>query len=207
MPPMKRCEQTAGFILAGGASSRMGRDKALLEIGGVPLVVRTARLMEPRVASVTVVAPPGRYETLGLRLLADDFPAAGPLGGVLTALRASAAEWNFVVACDLPYLRAEFIEWLLTRATASSKDALVPESARGLEPLCGVYHARCRPILAATFAQGVRKLMDALAGLNIEPVPESEWRQWDLEGLLLQNMNTPEDYKEACRRLERRAAP
>jgi len=207
MPPMKRCEQTAGFILAGGASSRMGRDKALLEIGGVPLVVRTARLIEPLVASVTVVAPPGRYETLGLRLLADDFPAAGPLGGVLTALRASAAEWNFVVACDLPYLRAEFIEWLLTRATASPKDAHVPESARGLEPLCSVYHARCRPILAAKFAQGVRKLVDALAGLNIEPVPESEWRQWDPEGLLLQNMNTPEDYEGPRRRLERRAAP
>src|SRR5271156_5541718 len=96
--------QVAGFILAGGASSRMGRDKALLELGGVPLIVRTARLVESVVGSATVVGDSAAFRALGLRTIADDWPGTGPLGGIATALRASSAPWSLVVACDLPDL-------------------------------------------------------------------------------------------------------
>ena len=77
---MKHFEQVAGFILAGGQSSRMGCDKALLEIAGVPLLVRTARLLEPRVAGVTVIGPPERYAALGLRVVPDDRAGLGQIG-------------------------------------------------------------------------------------------------------------------------------
>ncbi len=93
---MKRYRQVAGFILAGGASSRMGRDKGLLDFSGVPLILHTARLLEPLVAEVTVVGSPARYASLGLRVVADadltqvhDKPekiGMGPLAGIATAL-------------------------------------------------------------------------------------------------------------------------
>src|ERR1700693_5380089 len=101
----------AGFILAGGESSRMGVDKGLLEVAGVPMIVRAARLAESVVgAPAVVVGTPEKYRGLGLRAIADDWPGCGPLGGIATALRASEADWNLIVACDLPYLTREWLE-------------------------------------------------------------------------------------------------
>jgi len=192
----------AGFILAGGASSRMGRDKALLEIGGLPLLVRTARLLEPLVANVTVIGPPERYAALGLRVVPDDTTAVGPLAGLATALRISRSEWNLVVGCDLPYLSAQWLEWLMARALASRADALVPETSRGLEPLCAIYRARCASAVAAAIARGERKVIDVVAKLALEKLRPDEWQAIDAEGALFKNMNTPADYEEARARLE-----
>src|ERR1700687_4076457 len=118
---MKRYGQVAGFILAGGVSSRMGRDKALLDFGGIPLIIHTARLLQPLVAEVTVVGSPGRYTKRGLRAIADnaeaqdapDGPGRGPLAGIAAALYATRSPWNLIVACDLPYLSAKWLDWLV----------------------------------------------------------------------------------------------
>jgi molybdopterin-guanine dinucleotide biosynthesis protein A len=119
----RRFYQVAGFILAGGASTRMGQDKALLEVGGAPMLIRTARLLDPLVSrrgGVTVIADPKRYEKLGLRLELDDRPGQGPLGGIVTALRLSPCPWSLIVGCDLPYLTGEWLEYLIGRAVASA---------------------------------------------------------------------------------------
>src|SRR5271156_6937528 len=117
----------AGFILAGGQSSRMGADKGLLEIAGEPMIVRAARLVESVVgAPAVVVGTPEKYRGLGLQAIADDWPGCGPLGGIATALRASAADWNLIVACDLPHLTREWLEYLLQRARDSAGEAVVP---------------------------------------------------------------------------------
>src|SRR6516162_9227963 len=112
---MKRYEDISAFILSGGASSRMGRDKGLLKISGQPLIVRIARLAEPLVSSVVIVGPPERYGTLGLRVIADrafgdrgeNSILQGPLAGIATALAATSTPWNLILACDLPYLTRE----------------------------------------------------------------------------------------------------
>ena len=201
---MKRYDQVAGFILAGGASSRMGRDKALLEIGGVPLLVRSARLLEPLVAAVTVIGPPERYSALGLRVVPDDSAGLGPLAGLATALRISRTEWDLVVGCDLPYLSAAWLEWLIMRALDSPADALVPETSRGLEPLCAIYRARCAAKLTAALAAGVRKVTDAVAALAPERLTPAQWETIAAGETLFKNMNTPEDYAEARAKLEGR---
>ena len=108
---MNATKQLASFILAGGESSRMGSNKALLELGGVPLIVRTARLVESASSAPTVVGSPEIYAALGLRTIRDDWPGAGPLGGIATALRASESPWNLIVACDLPYLTKPWLEY------------------------------------------------------------------------------------------------
>lgn len=203
---MKRSSRVEGFALAGGASSRMGRDKALLEIGGVPLLVRTARLLEPRVAEVTVIGPPARYASLDLRVLPDDSPGLGPLGGLATALRVCSCEWSLVVGCDLPYLSGEWLDWLIARALNSPADAVVPETARGLEPLCAMYRARCAPAVASAIARGVRKVSDALNRLALDKVAVAEWQKIDPEGGIFKNMNTPGDYDHARARLEGKSA-
>lgn len=190
-------DSVAAFILTGGASTRMGADKALLEIGGEPLLVRTANLLAPLVSAVTVVGSPERYAHLGVRVIADDEPGLGPLGGIATALKRTSASWNLVVACDLPYLTSAWLEYLLRRALASAADAVMPQSDRGDEPLCAVYHRRCAAPIAAALARGVRKVTDGLAGCAVERVTPAEWKPFASGGSLFKNMNTPEDYAAA----------
>jgi molybdopterin-guanine dinucleotide biosynthesis protein A len=199
---MPQFDQVAGFILAGGASRRMGRNKALLELAGVPLVVRAARLLDPLVASVTLIAPAGGYTSLGLTTVADDEPGQGPLGGIATALRITACDWNLVVGCDMPYLTGPWLEFLLGAALRSPAEALLPESAHGREePLCAVYHRCCLPAIRVALGMGIRKVTTGLAAVSIEKLPYARWKQFDPAARLFKNMNTPEDYEEAKREL------
>jgi molybdopterin-guanine dinucleotide biosynthesis protein A len=201
----------AGFILAGGESSRMGVDKGLLEIAGVPMIARAARLVESAVGSpVLLVGTPQKYRGLGLRAIADDWPGCGPLGGIATALRASDAEWNLIVACDLPYLTREWLEYLLQRARDSAEEAVVarnltPANKRGAEPLCAMYHKCSEPELRRALERGVRKVTDGLAELRVEMIEPAKWKGFDSDGLLFKNVNTPADYEAAQAKFAGRA--
>jgi len=195
-------QNVSAFILSGGSSSRMGADKALLEWNGEPLLLRAARLLDPLVASVTVIGDHARYAALGLAVVPDDVSNLGPLGGMATALRISRFPWNLVVGCDLPYLTATWLEFLISRALASRADVLLPAGERGPEPLCAVYHARCAPVISAALERGVRKVTDGLAGLVIETLPHAEWKAFDSDGCLFKNMNSPADYEWARARLK-----
>ena len=200
---MNSSEHTAGFILAGGESSRMGRDKALLPLDGVPLVVRTARLVESVLRCIpTVIGRPEIFKPLDLRAIQDDWPGAGPLGGIATALRASESAWNLIVACDLPYLTKEWLEFLVRRALISQASAVIPASDRGIEPLCAMYHKRCESAVWLALDRGTRKVTECLTGVSVERIEPIEWKSYDSEGFLLKNMNSPQDYEEARRRLE-----
>lgn len=190
-----------GFVLAGGESTRMGRDKALLELGGEPLLVRTARLVGAVVGKQAVVIGPAvLYRNLKLAVVEDDWPGAGPLGGIATALRVSQAEWNLVVACDLPYLTQTWLEFLAARARQSRADAVLPINFNGAEPLCAMYHKNCESALRSAVKDGVRKVTDGLARVRLERIEPEEWREFDREGSLFKNMNSPADYEEAKRR-------
>lgn len=190
----------AGFIVAGGASTRMGRSKAGLELEGIPMLVRTAMLVESvSGAAPRVIGEPKGAGSHGLTVIGDDRPGAGPLGGIATALRAANAPWNLIVACDLPYLTKPWLEFLVARALASRADAVVPTTTRGMEPLCAVYHKRCEGAIEAALERGVRKVQDGLMELLVELIDPFEWKEFDSEGMLFKNMNTPEDYEEAVR--------
>ncbi len=184
----------------------MRRDKGLLEFGGVPLILHTARLLEPLVSEVTVVGSPRRYAALGLHGIADGDAQApgvpnrtgrGPLAGIATALAATHSRWNLIVACDLPYLSADWLDWLLSRAMRSRGQAVIPRTERGIEPLAAVYRRECGAPVAAALAQGMRKVSDAIDGLRLDIVYAREWRRIDPSELILTNMNAPRDYKQA----------
>jgi molybdopterin-guanine dinucleotide biosynthesis protein A len=200
---MQHVQQVAGFILAGGESARMGREKAMLKLGGIPIVVRTARLLEPLAGPPSVVGPPERLCGFGLRVVVDDWPGLGPLGGIATALRHADKPWSIILGCDLPYLSGEWLAFLIGRALLSPADALLPQNDGGPEPLCAMYHKRCEPTLVAALARGVRKVTDGLAGLAVAFIPAPEWKAFDSEGRLFKNMNTPSDYEEARARFSK----
>jgi molybdopterin-guanine dinucleotide biosynthesis protein A len=178
----------AGFVLAGGNSSRMGQDKARLPLHGKTLLEHVAAAVAEAAGSVTLVGAPERYRNLGFRILPDSHPGWGPLAGIHTALGDSSAAWNLIVACDMPLISAAFLQSLLDAAESSGADCLIPSGPSGRpEPLCAVYHWRCRDAIGAALDRNVRKVTDGLAGLRIAAwsVPES--------GCFF-NVNTPEEW-------------
>jgi molybdenum cofactor guanylyltransferase len=189
-----------GFVLAGGASSRMGRNKALLDFAGEPLVCRMARLVKEAGLEVRLIGPPELFRPLGLEAIADDQQGLGPLGGIATALAHSTELWNLIVAVDLPYLTPAWLAALAARAAASAADALLPRSERGLEPLCAAYHRRCLPSILAALGRGVRKVTDGLEGpppCRVEEIAPAEWKRYAGGRDLFENLNTPGDYQRA----------
>ena len=210
---MKRYEQVSAFILSGGTSSRMGKPKGLLEFGGLPLILRIARLVEPRVCVVTAVGWPERYAALGLQVIEDrcfgspgeDDRSPGPLAGLASALTATRTDWNLILACDLPYLTGEWLDWLLARVVVSGGQIIMPRTAEGLEPLAAVYRRECSEQIIAALHRGVRKVTDAMEQFRIEFVSERDWGHIDPSGRVLRNMNALEDYQEARRWLEARS--
>ncbi len=178
----------AGFVLVGGTSSRMGQDKALLPFRGTTLAGYAAQLVEDAAGSATLVGDPRLYGPLGYPVIQDTMPGAGPLGGIATALGASPADWNLIVACDMPGLTAKLLRALIEQAESDVGDCLVPHGASGCpEPLCAVYHRRCFGVIARALQCGVRKVTDGLAGLRVvEPSLEAS-------GLFV-NINTPQDW-------------
>jgi molybdenum cofactor guanylyltransferase len=201
---MPQHSEVAAFILAGGASLRMGCDKGLMKFAGEPLIVKTARLLKPLVSRVTVIGPVGPYRRLGLHAVPDQIPGVrkvdayqGPLAGIVTALGVTSSPWNLILACDLPYLTGEWIAMLLSRAVQSGAQAFLPRTPGGLEPLAAVYRRNAYAPLAEAFRKGVRKVTDALALVPVETIALQDFGGLEQYGLVLKNMNTPEDFKSA----------
>ena len=177
----------AGFVLAGGRSSRMGRDKALLPLEGSTLIDRIAARVLDAAGSVTIIGSPEKYGSVGYPVIPDAVLECGPLGGVYTALRSTEAEWNLIVACDMPDVTADLLKDLLAIASRSEADCVVPESVTGLDPLCAVYRRRCAGPAYAAISRKSLKMHDFVSSLHAEKWPVSE-------PALLANVNTPEQW-------------
>ena len=185
----------AGFVLAGGRSRRMGRDKALLPYCGRPLIAHVAGTVEKALGRegrsdsghVAIVGEPDRYRDLGYRVLADIYENSGPLGGIVTALTAGLADWNLVVACDMPNLEPADLRKLADQISASGAQCIAAVGPSGeAEPLCALYHRDCLPILTRALHDKRLKLKDVLRELRPEFVT--------LAAESLANLNTPEDW-------------
>jgi molybdopterin-guanine dinucleotide biosynthesis protein A len=196
-----------GYVMAGGASTRFGFDKARAELNGQTMLARMCRLVKEATGSVSVVAPFGRYAESGERVVDDRWTGEGPLGGIITALIDAQARnhqhvWCLIVGCDMPFLTREWLTYLNDRALESSAAVVAPQSSLGLEPLCAYWHTRATGKLQYAFEDGVRKVTDAMKRVSMRIVDENEWKRFDTVGRLFWNMNTPAEYEEALRILE-----
>ena len=180
--------QCAGYVLAGGRSSRMGRDKALLEWNGSTLLGHACEAVNRAAGSAVIVGDPVRYGGLGYAVIEDQFRGAGPLGGVHAALTSTEADWNLVAACDMPGLAAEPLRMLLGQvARFPGAHAIIPEIGGRPQPLCAVYHRRCLPRMEQALMEGRFKIMLAIAEADAVRLPVEN------EGLF-RNVNTPEEW-------------
>lgn len=179
---------SAGFVLAGGGSRRMGNNKALLPYGRTVLIAHVAGAVLTAAGSVSLIGAPDLYRHLDFQVIPDLYPGFGPLGGIATALAASSAEWNLITACDMPALSGEFLAGLLAAAVESGAECTLPITPEGrLHAACAVYRQSARLPLVQAIEAGVHKLHDAIEILNIDLYPVS--------AALLTNVNTPSEWK------------
>jgi molybdopterin-guanine dinucleotide biosynthesis protein A len=182
----------AGFVLAGGKSSRMGSDKALLKIKGITLVEHVAAQVHQAVGNVTLVGDPARYSNFSYPIIRDIYRGRGPLSGIHTALAASHEDWNLIVACDMPDVTAAFLSRIIERAERGKAHAVIPAGPSGLpEPLCAAYSRHAFHVIARALERDIHKVMDALNGLDIDLWRVPDARQFH-------NLNTPAEWAGYC---------
>jgi molybdopterin-guanine dinucleotide biosynthesis protein A len=174
----------AGFILTGGKSSRMGRNKAFLTYSGRTLLDRISAAAAAAAGSVTLIGDPAIYAHSGLAVIPDRFPESGPLAGIEAALAATSAEWNLIVACDMPGMEPEFLAGLCEAAERlpEGTECLVPKTPDGrIHPLCAVYRRRCLEPVRTALTRGECKVTTLVESLRVHYWPVDD----------LQNVNTP----------------
>lgn len=183
-------------ILAGGASSRMGVNKALLPFRGRPLIATQIEILAPLFRSLSIGAnDPALYAEFKLPVVPDVLPERCALTGIHALARAAGAGGVFVVACDLPHLNPSLIRMLLSHV--GGWDALIPESDRGLEPLHAYYGAACVPAFEAAGRKGEWRVSAALEGLKVQKIRIHD-ATWQVEGRSpFFNANTPEEWRAA----------
>lgn len=181
-----------GAVLAGGASRRMGTPKALIRIGGGYLIERPlGALAQAGASAITVVGDPDdRLAALGFDPVPDVMAGAGPLAGLVAALRWSSEDAVAVLSCDLPFAAPGIVRTLVRSLDRSSADAVIPEVDGHLQPLFAAYRVRSADRLQAELDSGVRSVLAALAAIEIElyhaPDPDP-----------FKDLDTPEDLRAA----------
>lgn len=190
VPESRRSSITRGFVVAGGRSSRMGRDKALLPYGESTLLEHAIAQTRRVTDDVAILAGPvRRYEDFGLAVVEDAVCGVGPLGGLYSALLGASVDGReriFWLAVDLPLVPAEFLASLTSELDRA--DVAMARTDRGLEPLCAAF--RTEPTLARVrqaLLHSRLKLTDAFDGLLLRSI--------DATPAMFLNINTSVDYE------------
>jgi molybdenum cofactor guanylyltransferase len=182
----------SAIVLAGGQSRRMGRDKALIDYRGQPIIAHVIDMLRALANDIVVVSNRSDiYGSLGARVVPDYDPPCGPLGGIAAGLQAIKFDLAIVVACDMPFLNVALLRWLI--GLAEGYDAVVPQTGAEFEPLHAIYRRECRGPIVQCLERGERRVISFFADVRLRPVPEFEWRALDPEGRSLLNLNTPDD--------------
>jgi molybdenum cofactor guanylyltransferase len=219
--------RTSAVILAGGESRRMGRDKAFIDLDGVPLVMRVIERVAPLCTEMILVTnDPGAYAQFGCRLVADVYPGKGSLGGIFSGLQAAREQYALAVACDMPFLNQELLGYLISLAPAF--DVVIPrareESGRAprspdpaaplrekspravdrpiakeisLHPMHAVYSRDCVPAMQTRLLQNDLRAIGFHDLVRVRVVEPSEVDRFDPRHLSFFNANTPEDLETA----------
>ena len=189
------------IILAGGKSSRLGRNKALQTIGGKSLiqwVIDRVALLSNEVILVT-----GNGEAIPssssarIRITADIYPAKGPLAGIHSGLVAASTPRAMVVSCDTPFLNVRFLEYLIQIHTTC--DIVVPRVRDKVEPLCAVYSRNCLAHIQKLLEQNELTIVKLFDLVKVRYVEEDEINRFDPEHFSFFNINNQDDLKRARR--------
>jgi len=188
--------QITGIILAGGNSTRMGKDKGLLDLHGKPLIQHVINIINPLVSSTIIIANNSEYNQFGYSVYVDKVKNSGPLAGIVTGLSHSTTNKNIVIGCDLPFISNQLLIYLIDRS--EEHNITIPSHNNITQHLVGIYTKDCTSIFEVELENRRFKLADAikLTSLNIVEIDES---LPFYNEKLFHNINTPQELQEALK--------
>jgi molybdopterin-guanine dinucleotide biosynthesis protein A len=188
------------FVLAGGQSSRMGADKAFVELDGQSLLMRALNLAASVAPKVWILGSEAKFRAFG-EVVEDEFPNHGPLGGIHAALRNSPSKLSLILAVDMPFVERRCLRHLVREAEEHNAVVTVPRVGGKWQPLCAIYRT-CFADLAHDALQAGRNKIDALfSRTTLHVLEESELEREGFSADMFRNVNTPEDLREATSRV------
>jgi molybdopterin-guanine dinucleotide biosynthesis protein A len=202
----RRFSEVTGFVLAGGASLRMGRPKERLVLGGEMMLHRQVRLLASVCRSVAVLGPPANFPDLDVPAFADELPGRGPLGGIYSGLIRTRTEYNLLLSCDLPFVEERFLHYLCRQAIASRAEVTVPAlPEHTYQSLCAVYRRSARWAVRASLMVGENKARGIFSRAHLRVLSLRAISRAGFSPRIFDNMNTVQDYEAAKRLLEGKA--
>lgn len=192
-----------GIILAGGKNSRMGTNKAFLEINGSQLIDKTINIYREIFSEIIIVTndPLSYIKFTDAAIVTDIYKGKGPLGGIYTGLFYSKNDHAFISACDMPFLNKDFIIYLTEHA--DKFDIVVPQLSEGFQPLHAIYSQNCLSHIKKMLLADKLKITGFYKEVRLLSIPEEKIKPFNQDGRLFLNINTPEDItslKDKCTR-------
>ncbi|MGA8311606.1 MAG: molybdenum cofactor guanylyltransferase [Terriglobales bacterium] len=189
-------DPVTAFVLAGGKSSRMGRDKAFLQLEGRTLLSLALEAASAVAASVWIVGNAAKFAAFA-PVVEDMYAERGPLAGIHAALAATATDLNLIMAVDLPFIHSDFLQYLISQARESPAIVIVPKADGGLQPLCAVYRRHFAEVAERALRAGKNKIDSLFAEVNARIIEPEELEQNGFQQEMFRNLNTEQDWKEA----------
>ena len=190
-----------GVLLAGGNSRRMGRNKALMTLAGQRLVDRALAILRDLFDDLLMVTnSPDLYADLDVRMVPDLVTGKGALGGIHSAIHHAATPYCLVVACDMPFLNAGVLRYLVEQRLGY--DVVVPTVHDRPQPLHAIYGKACLQPIARRLETDRLHVVGFFPDVQVREVTAEELAGFDPEGLSFRNLNTPEEFADAARRLD-----
>jgi molybdopterin-guanine dinucleotide biosynthesis protein A len=184
------------FILAGGKSSRMGSDKSFVQLGGETLLAKALKLARVVTEEVRIVGDAGKFTAFG-RVVEDVYRNQGPMGGIHAALSGSSTDLNLILAVDLPFVEANFLQYLLSRARESGAMVTLPRAAQHLQPLCAIYQRAFAAVAEESLRNGKNKIDSLFGMVRTCVIEEEELTRGGFSAAIFRNLNTPDELEKA----------
>ena len=185
-----------GIILAGGKNSRMGTNKAFLEINGIRLIDNILAIYQKVFSEIIIVTndPLSYTEFSDTIIVTDIYKEKGALGGIYTGLFYATYNYSFVAACDMPFLNEDFIIYL-TGQVDNKHDIIVPQLPEGFQPLHAIYSKNCLSHIKKLLSVDKLKIAGFYKEVRLFPIAEEKIKPFNKDGRLFLNINTPEEFK------------
>ena len=196
-PAMSGAPDVAAFILAGGKSTRMGADKAFVQLEGRTLLARVIDAARSITPNVGIVGDPAKFASFA-PVVEDIFPGCGPLAGIHAALTNTTADLTIILAVDLPFVSPPLLRFLIDRAEQSpASGAIIPRVDQRWQPLCAVYRRQFATVAETALRAGHYKIDPLFSASTTHAIEERELQDAGFSPCLFLNMNTPQDLTDA----------
>ena len=191
-------EQLTAFVLAGGKSTRMGEDKAFLQLKGRTLLDRALDTVRALTPEVIIVGERSKFSRFGT-VVEDVFRDRGPLGGIHAALTAAATDLNLILALDMPFVERSFLKYLAREASATDALVTVPRTEAGWQPLCAVYRKAFGHLAENSLIQGQNKIDALFSDLKVFVIDDKDLERRGFSEAMFRNLNTRREFEQARR--------